>query len=178
MRSLPLVFAAASPASWTTWFASDFGNAGVGGGGAGGVNPYAGGAFGQTPPPRRSSKWPWILGIIGIGGLLLCGCCGGTTYFFYSFGTGVMTEELKKEVAADPNVEQHLGEIQSLTIDLFASAEEAEKRGSSQQVLLIKAKGSKGSGEFIVEQSANPQPGAMFDKIDLRLPSGEEISIK
>jgi hypothetical protein len=44
--------------------------------------------------------------------------------------------------------------------------------------MVYDVKGSAGDGQLIGEQAVNPQPGHMFDKIDLRLESGEVISIK
>ena len=42
-------------------------------------------------------------------------CCGVGGYFLFNMGMGVVVQELKNEVADDPNVETHLGEIKSLS---------------------------------------------------------------
>ena len=148
-------------------------------GAGGGVNPYSNPPGVGAPPPRKSNSWLWILGIVGVLGLAMVICCGVGGYFAFNAGMSVVTNELKNEVAGDPNVQQHLGEIKNLSVDLIASGEEAEKRGHGAQVLVINAQGSEGQeAKFIAEQSRQPQPGNMFSKIDLRLPSGEEISIK
>ena len=132
-----------------------------------------------APPPRKSNAWIWILGIVGLLGIGMVVCCGVGGYFAFNAGMGVVTNELKNEVAGDPNIQQHLGEIENLSVDIIASGQEAEKRGRGAQVLVFNAEGSEGKeAKIIAEQSKQPQPGNMFSKIDLRLPSGEEISIK
>jgi len=179
---------AATLPSWQlwTWFSSGFGPGQSGGfgqqpgfGAGGGMNPYANPPGVGVPPPRKSNAWIWILGIIGVGGLAMVICCGIGGYLLFNVGMGAITQELKNEVAGDPNVERHLGEIEDLSVDLMASGEETEKRGRGARVLVFNAQGSDGKeAKFVVEQSRTPQPGNMFDKIDLRLSTGEDISIK
>ncbi len=145
----------------------------------GGVNPYSNPPGVGAPPPRKSNSWIWILGIVGVLGIGMVVCCGVGGYFAFNMGMNVVVQELKNEVAGDPNVERHLGEIKNLSVDVIASGKETDKRGSGAQVLVFNAQGSEGKeASFIVEQSRHPQHGGMFDKIDLRLKSGEEISIK
>jgi hypothetical protein len=75
-------------------------------------------------------------------------------------------------------VQEHLGDIQSLSVNYMASGEESQKRGGGN-VLVIDTKGSKGSGKLIAVQSPQPQPGNMFSKVDLRLPGrADDISVK
>ncbi|MCI0356870.1 MAG: hypothetical protein L0211_00085 [Planctomycetaceae bacterium] len=177
----------AHPWAWIlSAFASGFPSSQGGGfgqqpgyGAGGGVNPYSNPPGVGAPPPRKSNTWLWILGIVGVLGIGTLICCGVGGYALFSVGMGAVTQELKNQVAGDPNVERHLGEIKNLSIDVMATGTETEKRGRGAQVLVFNAQGSEGKeAKFIVEQSRNPQPGDMFSKIDLRLPSGEEISIK
>jgi hypothetical protein len=191
VRTLTLPVPTSSLLGWFVLFASGFGqgptgqgSGGFGGQGFGGQgfggqpagppNPYAG-AFGpQAPPPRRSNAWLWILGGLGLGGLVLCGCCGG----FFMFGMSQVSTFMKQEVAGHPAVVQHIGEIRSLSTNVMASGEESQKRGNGANVIVFDVRGSNGKGQLLGEQSRNPQPGHFFDRIDLKLPSGEEISIK
>jgi hypothetical protein len=157
-------------------FSSGFGNQGFGGQGMGGQpgGPASYGTFGpQTPSPRKSNWWIWLIAGLGLGGLLICGCCGGVMMFGLSAASGA----LEDEVADHPAIQQNIGEIQSLSMNLTATGEEQQK-GSGKNVIVYDVKGSAASGQLIAEQSRNPQPGNMFDKIDLRLESGEVISIK
>jgi hypothetical protein len=90
----------------------------------------------------------------------------------------MVAKAVQAAVEGDPQVEQHIGEIKSMPLHLMKSAEETEKRGTGDNILVFEVKGSKGDGEFIVHQPKQPQPGEFYRKIDLRLPGGEEISIR
>jgi hypothetical protein len=175
------------------WFSQGFGGQGFGGQGAGGQgaggqgfgpqaggspNPYANTFGPQQPPPKKSNLWLWILGGLGIGTVLLIACCGGLSYMAVNFSNKVVTEALRNDLSGNPVVDEHLGEIQSLNTNLMESGAEKQRRNTSVNILVIDAEGSKGTGKFVVEQSPNPQPGNFFQKIDLRLPSGVEVSIK
>jgi hypothetical protein len=165
---------------WLIGFSSGFGQ--DPGFGAQGTNPYApqpgGGAFAPTPPPKKSNFWLWLLGGLGIATVLVCGCCGGLSWWGISASNKIITQFLREEVQGSPVVAEHLGEITALNTNLIESGEAKQKRGGTNNVLVIDAEGTKGSGKFIVEQSPSPQPGRFFERIDLRLPSGEEISVK
>jgi len=179
------IAATLTDSSLWTWFSSGFGPGQSGGfgqqpgfGTGGGVNPYANPPGVGAPPPRKSNAWIWILGIVGVLGLGMVICCGAGGYFAYSAGVNMMAEMVKEAVADDPQVQEHIGEITSMPMNLIKSTEETEKRGTGDNILVFEAKGTKGNGEFIVHQPKRPQPGEVFKKIDLRLPSGEEISIR
>lgn len=170
---------ASTLATWLLAFSSGYGQ--DPGFGPAATNPYApqsGGPFGQTPPPKRSNIWLWVLGGVGIATLLVCGCCGGLSWWGVSASGQVITQFLREEVRDSPIVAEHLGEITTLNMNLVESGKMKRERGGTNNVLVIDAEGTKGSGKFIAEQSPSPQPGRFFDRIDLRLPSGEEISIK
>ena len=187
-------FASLNPSlqEWVTAFSSGLGNQGFGNQGFGNQGfgnqgfgqqpggqpmggPGYGGAFGpQTPPPRRSNWWIWLVGGLGLGGLLVCGCCGGVMMF----GLSTMSSSMEDEVAGDPAIQQHIGEIRSMNLNLAATGEEAQKRANGKNIMVYDVKGTAGDGQLIGEQARNPQPGYVFDKIDLRLKSGEVISIK
>jgi hypothetical protein len=172
--------------SWLAWFSSGFGTGqGTGFGQSGGfgptspVNPYANPPGFGAPPPKKSNTWIWILGIIGVGGLLVCGCCGGLSWWGFSQGTQMMAEFAKQEVQDHPKIQEHLGGISSASMNFVKSTTETEKHGTGANILVIEVKGNNGkSAELLAEQSKQPQPGQMFEKIDLRLDSGEVISIK
>jgi hypothetical protein len=137
-------------------------------------NPYANPPGMMGPPPKPSYWWAWLLGGLGVAGLVVCGCCGG----FFMFSMSQVTRVMREEVEGHPAIAEHIGEIQSMSTNVIATGEETEKRGGGKSVLVVDVKGSKGSGKLLGEQSPAPQQGNFFDRIDLRLPSGEEISIK
>ena len=179
------VVTAIAPA-WLTWFSSGFGP-GQGGGGfgqqpgfgaGGGVNPYSNPPGVGAPPPKKSNTWIWILGIVGVLGLGMVICCGGFGWWAFSQGTQMVAEFAKQEVQDHPVIVEHLGGITSTSMNFIKSTQETEKRGSGTNTFVIDVKGPKSEGELLVEQARNPQPGEMFSKIDLRMPSGEVFSIK
>ena len=143
------------------------------------TNPYANvGSFGQMPPPKKSKAWIWILGILGGGGILVCGCCGGSTYWAYSVGMSMITESTKQEIQGKPAIQEHIGTIESAKSDLWAGANETQKKGGKpgESHLVIHIKGSKGSGDVIGKM---PQQGGqrLTEKV-LRLPDGKELSLE
>lgn len=179
VRTATLTFPAPSPAAWIAWFSQGFGNQpGFGGQPSGSPNPYAGSFGPSQPPPPKSNAWMWILGIVGVGGLLVCGCCGGFGYFAFSTGMTMFANEARQQAEGHPAVAQHLGQIESVTANFIKSTQETEKRGSGQNFLVFDVKGSTGDAELVGAQARQAQPGAMFDSLELRLPSGEVIPLQ
>ncbi len=147
--------------------------------GTGGANPYANPPGVGAPPPRKSNAWIWILGIVGLLGIGMVVCCGGLTWWGFSQGMTLVADMATQEVANDPTIQEHIGEITKKSVNLIRTGEEGNKRGKGENVLVIDIEGNEGKkGELIVQQSKQPQPGNMFSKIDLRLPDGQEFSIK
>jgi len=143
------------------------------------ANPYQNSGVPLQPPPRKSSSiWLWLLGGLGCGGVLSLLCSGGVTWFGISFSTKLLADALKAEVADNPVVEEHLGEIVEIKANLMESGSEKRARNSSNNVVVMDAEGSKGNGKFIVESSTSPTPGNLFTKIELRLPDGKTVQIK
>jgi hypothetical protein len=189
VRTATLSFPAHSPAAWIAWFSQGFGNqpggfgnqpgnAGFGGQPSGSPNPYAGSFGPSQPPPPKSNAWMWILGIVGVGGLLVCGCCGGFGYFAFSQGMTMFANEARQQAEGNPVVAQHVGQIESVTANFIKSTQETEKRGSGQNFLVFDVKGSVADAELVGAQARQAQPGAMFDSLELRLPSGEVIPLQ
>ena len=143
------------------------------------TNPYANvGSYGQAPPPKKSKAWIWILGILGGGGILVCGCCGGGTYWAYSLGMNMITEQTRQEVQGHAAIQEHIGTIESASPDLMAGANETQKKGGQpgESHLVIHLKGNKGSGDVIGRM---PQGGGqrLTEKV-LRLPDGKELPLE
>ena len=157
--------AAAHPGLWNVLLSQGFGPSS-----GDPLNPYASmGGAGMTPPPKRSSPWPWILGIGGgflLAGLLCCGCFGG----FIWFGVGQMTEMVKQQISDDPVVREHLGEVQSVTTNMMAIGEEQQKNppAPGQNVLVFDVVGTKGSGQLVGTQLPAPGPGRFLTNMKLR----------
>lgn len=140
-------------------------------------NPYGASSTMQPPPPKKSNTWLWIL--LGVGGVLILGCCGcaGLMYFggqqAMNAGMSVIATQLRPKLAEDPVVQQHIGEIQSLEGDFGASIQESNASGS-QGELVFNIKGTKGEG-VIIGKPANGN--ASLENGRLRLKSGEEFPL-
>jgi len=115
---------------------------------------------------------------LGIGGLLCAGCCGGFTWFGYSASTKLLAQALQQEVAGNADVQENLGDIKSITMNIMDSGQEKQKRGGTGNWIVMDAEGTKSNGKSIVESSPTPQPGNFFNHIELRLPDGKTIPIK
>jgi hypothetical protein len=140
-------------------------------------NAYAPGPL--APPPRRGSRvLLWVFGGIGCLGVLALLCCGGLGYFGFRAGTGALTQSLKQEVAGNAFVEQEMGEVQTVSMNLMETGPEQKRRGGEGNWMVFDATGTKGDGKFIVQMSQQPQPGNMFSTIELRTADGKSATIK
>jgi len=146
--------------------------------------PATPGAFGQPPaaPPPRKSNWVvWLLGGCGCSVVLLAICCGTLGYIGATKGPQMLGKllegPLREEVADNDDVKEHLGEIESLTANFMASAQEQKERGGGNW-LVMDAKGSKGKGTFIVETVPGAQGSDAFKHIELRTEEGKTFEIK
>jgi len=134
-------------------------------------NPFA--APPPAAPPRTSWLWLWILLGIGAVGLLICCGCLGVGWYGMRLGFNVLEEDLSRQLAGDPVAKEHLGEIQSVSFDMFASGQETESRG--EEVLVFQAEGTKGKGKVV---GKSPPDGSLTiqDPI-LILPDGKEVEL-
>lgn len=84
----------------------------------------------------------------------------------------------KQQLGNDPVIQQHTGEIQSISPNIAVTNEEQQKRTSAgTNVIVFDVSGSKGSGQIVTEQPpcgppAN-QPGKIFTKATPRTHQGE-----
>lgn len=131
-------------------------------------DPNSGSSFPpSTPPvaPKKSNVLLYVL--LGIGGVALLVCCGcaGTMYFG---GSSIMNaaltaaaEEVRPSLAADPVVQEHIGEIESVTVNfssMMAEAQANQKAGNAEQRMVIDIKGSKANGQAVGVMDAGPPP--------------------
>lgn len=126
-------------------------------------NPNDGNQFsGQQAPPKKSNTWVWVLGVIGVVGLLTVMLCCGGLYFAYQKGTQVLGEQLKPELEGNAVIVEHIGEIESLQMNLTDLVAEVQKhqeenRSGDPPQLLFDIEGTKGSGK--VTMNTNPGSG-------------------
>ena len=138
------------------------------------------------PPPQQSSSttiWIVILVLVLVIGLpillvavMFAGCCGLMGIGAYS-AFQIPGEMLKQQYADDPVIAQHIGELQTVSINIAATGEEQQKQAAGgvpgATIMVFDVRGSKGSGKIIAEQQPDAQPGHMFSKATLRTSQGE-----
>ncbi len=129
-------------------------------------------------PKQGSSVWLWILAIIGGIGLITVIVCCGVGYWGYSKGTQMVADELKSQISDHPVIEEHIGEVQSVQMNLGAVVEEAKKQQESGDQgpppsMVFDIKGSKGSGRILMRN----EPGGQPTSVDLVLDDGSRHTI-
>src|SRR5262245_46225841 len=109
-----------------------------------GFDPSGGGAapgtYGQmpaAPPPQKSKFWLYLLGGCGCGVILLVACCGGLPFAGLYFSNKVVAQALRQEVEGNAQVQEHLGEIQSLNMNIMETGAEKSKRGGTANWVVV-----------------------------------------
>ncbi len=145
------------------------------------------GKFEPYPPRQQSSSavfWIVILVLVLVIGvpillvaLILLGCCG-------ILGLGAATafqvpaNAARQQFGSHPVIQEHIGEIQSISMNAAASGEEQQRPAAAgKNVIVFDVSGPKGSGQLIAEhQPGDPstnQPDKFFSKATLRTSRGE-----
>jgi hypothetical protein len=113
-----------------------------------------------------------IVGIIGgsvLGVVLLCGgCCVGGYFFF----TNHLTSGVRRALADNPVIQEHIGDIESLELDFAASMDHA-----GDDVFIFRIEGSKGAG--LLTAACLEDGAGGFDVLwgELKLDSGETVEL-
>jgi hypothetical protein len=126
----------------------------------------------QGPPRRKSGGKGCLIGcsIAGVLGLLVC--CGGGAMMI-PFGISILTSDYQQQLAGNPVIVEHIGEIESLEMSWSATFEEAQKsdgQGSAAPIA-FEVKGSKGSGTLLIQQDQSGGGGGI-KSATLVLPDG------
>ncbi len=143
-------------------------------------NPYS--ASTQPIAPKKSNVLMYVL--LGVGAVLVLGCCGcaGAMYWggdaAMKAAMNVMGEQLKPSLQADPVVQEHVGDIQKLSMNFGASTVETQKaqKGGGQQRMVFDIEGSKGKGQVTgnVNQGSNPP---RLSNGELKMSSGQSYPL-
>ena len=141
-------------------------------------NDFSGGAGGQTaqaPPPK--SKKGCLIAVVVVFLLMFLVCCGGGVAVFY-FGSNALGEVVVSQVENDPAIVEHIGEVESCSLDFGATAKAAEsaEQAGDQTPIAFEIKGSKGEGTLLLMQEAGNQEA--FNSGTLVLPNDERIPLK
>lgn len=140
-------------------------------------NPYAPST--QPAAPKKSNVLLYVL--LGVGGVLLLGCCGcaGFSYFAFNAGTKQIATSVRPQLQADPAIQQHIGNLNSVEVDIGAVMTEVQKNPQRHQGrnMAVRVKGDKGEGVVLgrFDQTA-PGEGRMANA-ELILPNGDMHSI-
>jgi len=128
---------------------------------------------GRKRRSRRKAQSNWIGWIIGLtvifGGLLICGCCGG----LFILGSNAIEEEVQAYLQGHPQVEEHIGEIQSLeTIygkSLLGTEDEDE--------YFYNVVGTKGTCELRLIQHSDIDGFEVIESATMIMPNGANIEL-
>lgn len=144
------------------------------------TNPYSA-SNPSTPPttPKKSNTLLYVLGGIGAFLLLVCCGCGGLSMYFANFGLGQVAAQVKPQLASDPVIQEHIGNLQSTEIS-FQSIAEAAQNAEHQRAgrdMGVRVKGDKGSGLVVGKMDQSNPSQARIRNAVLVLPSGESYPL-
>lgn len=127
----------------------------------------------RRSPRRSSTNWPLIIfGIVAAGGLLMIVLCCGGGWFAFRFGMGVLTEEVRAELDDNAVIQEHIGAIQTLSMDYTKSTAAA-----GDDVFVFRIEGDKGSGYVTVESVTNAEGTEEVAGGSLKLDTGETFPL-
>ena len=117
------------------------------GGGSGPDYGYQPGPW-DAPPPQPPSGSPFLRVVVIIGLLLVIGvgACGACAFLGWRYAAGMIGDQVAESLRDNPVVAEHIGEIQSVKLDLMASGAEPEP-----EVFVFEVVGSRGRGRLIVQ---------------------------
>ena len=104
-----------------------------------------------------------------VGGLVFVVVFGVGGYFLWDYTKKLLAEKVKVQVRDNPVVREHLGELETVEIDLTATS-----ASDDEDELVFQAQGSKGAGELRVEFDND---GERIERGTLRLPSGKSYDL-
>ena len=129
----------------------------------------------QAPPPK--SKKGCLIAVVVVFLLLFLVCCGGGIGMFY-FGTNALSEIVISQVENDSAILEHIGEVESCSLDFGATAKAAEsaEQAGDPTPIAFEIKGSKGKGTLLLMPEADNQES--FSSGTLILPNGDRIPLQ
>ena len=141
-------------------------------------NDFTEGAGAQaTQAPPQKSKKGCLIAVVVVFLLMFLVCCGGAVALFY-FGTSALGEAVISQVENDPAIVEHIGDVESCSLDFSATAKAAEsaEQAGDQTPMAFEIKGSKGVGTLLLIQEAGNQEA--FSSGTLVLPNEERIPLE
>ncbi len=137
-------------------------------------DPFEQAAAGQTAAqaPKKTSRrvWVWVIGIFGgLTFLGILGCCGGG-FFLLEF----LTSTYQQQLAGNPVIIEHLGEVESMQMNLTKTAEAAEN--SDGNTFAFDIQGSLASGTILIKQDPSGD-GTGIESAELVLSDGSRHQV-
>jgi hypothetical protein len=126
----------------------------------------------RRQPPAGNRKLFWILGIVALvslGGLVLC--CG-LGYFVFNMATTGLAQQFQQQIQQSPEIVEHIGDIQTLTISIEATQRAAQEG----KKMAYDITGSRGSGQLVVDLS-QVEAGRSEAAFELLLPDGRRLPL-
>ncbi len=123
--------------------------------------------------PKKGNVWLWVIGIIG--GIMVLGalvCCGGT-FFAYRAGTNMLAEQFKNQLSGNPTIVEHVGDIQSMSLNLSETSTQAESSGGA---LAFDVVGSKSNATLLIKQAPGGD-GTSIGSAELLMPDGTRYPV-
>lgn len=139
------------------------------------------GGFGTQPPPQKSNFWMIFFIVVLVLMVICCGCGGAAVWFTYTGVqqvAGAIGGEIVKPYQNDPAVQEHIGNIQSASMNLSEMMKEAQKNPGKEDegVMIFDVVGDKGKGKIVGRAPKGEE--SQFLDAKLVLPNGQEFPIK
>ncbi len=128
----------------------------------------------EQPPyvaTRGGRSWLWAGILAGMLAAAALFCCGGGLLVI-RFGMDVMTNEVQDELARRPEIEENIGEIRSLKVDLMRSGAEDD-----EDVFVYNIEGSRGSGRVKLKQATREDGTEVIVSGELTMQDGRRIPL-
>lgn len=131
--------------------------------------------FQPQVPEQKSSSGKTVIIILVVlfvvGGLICLGCCGGL-YAMFSVGMNEVAGDIEAQISGDPTLREHIGEIESLSVNLIESASYDD-----DETFVYDVRGSKGSGKLVVNSITTFENGEDIQWAELQLDDGRTFTL-
>jgi len=124
-----------------------------------------------TQPSRRSKSGCLLWAILLGAGLMLLLCCGGGALIM-RFGMQIITTQVEDQLADNPILREHIGEIESFELDWTRSFADED-----DDTFIYQVRGSKGEGRVTVKHITDDDGNEEILEAELRLSSGEVVDL-
>lgn len=126
----------------------------------------------DSQQPKKSNVWLWVVGIIGGLGLVVAIACCGAFYFAFQVAPGMLLQE---ELQANRKVQENLGDVESVKVNLSATGRENEANPEHERIV-FNVEGTEADGQVVVRQEGREmRPVELILGDGTRLPLDDEV---